>query len=134
MKRRVALVTTLVVLALCLGGLFGRLWAQKSGGLLESLQTFSRVVDIVMSTYVEKIDPDKMIQAGIRGMLSSLDPHTEFLDERDFNELKVRTEGQFGGIGINIGIMDEQLTVISPLEGTPAERAPLPDTSCCATS
>ena len=123
MKRRVALVTTLVVLALCLGGLFGRLWAQKSGGLLQSLQTFSRVVDIVMSTYVEKIDPDKMIQAGIRGMLSSLDPHTEFLDQRDFNELRVRTEGQFGGIGIHIGIMDAQLTVIAPIEGTPAERA-----------
>jgi carboxyl-terminal processing protease len=123
MKRRVALVSTLVVLALCLGGLFGRLWAQKSGGLLQSLQMFSRVVDLVMSTYVERIDPDKMIQAGIRGMLSSLDPHTEFLDERDFKELKVRTEGQFGGIGIHIGIMDEQLTVIAPIEGTPAERA-----------
>jgi len=123
MKRRVALVAGLVVLSLCLGGLFGRLWAQKTGGLLQSLQTFSRVVDIVMSTYVERIDPDKMIRSGIRGMLSSLDPHTEFLDERDFKELKVMTEGQFGGIGIHIGIMDEQLTVISPIEGTPAERA-----------
>ena len=123
MKRRVALVAGLVVLSLCLGGLFGRLWAQKTGGLLQSLQMFSRVVDIVMSTYVKRIDPDKMIQAGIRGMLGSLDPHTEYLDERDFKELKVRTEGQFGGIGIHIGIMDEQLTVISPIEGTPAERA-----------
>ncbi|MBN2464390.1 S41 family peptidase [candidate division WOR-3 bacterium] len=124
MKRRVALVTTLVVLSLALGGLFGRLWAQKTGsGLLQSLQTFSRVVDIVMSTYVERIDPDKMIRSGIRGMLSALDPHTEFLDERDFKELKVMTEGQFGGIGIHIGIMDEQLTVIAPIEGTPADRA-----------
>jgi len=123
MKRRVALVATLVVLSLCLGGLFGRLWAQKSGGLLQGLQTFSRVVDIVMSTYVQRIDPDKMIRSGIRGMLSSLDPHTEFLDERDFKELRVMTEGQFGGIGIHIGIMDQQLTVISPIEGTPADRA-----------
>jgi len=123
MKRRVALVATLVLLSLCLGGLFGKLWAQKSGGLLQSLQTFSRVVDIVMSTYVERIDPDKMIRSGIRGMLSSLDPHTEFLDESDFKELKVMTEGQFGGIGIHIGIMDQRLTVISPIEGTPAERA-----------
>jgi carboxyl-terminal processing protease len=124
MKRRVALVTALVVLSLALGGLFGRLWAQKTGsGLLQSLQTFSRVVDIVMSTYVERIDPEKMIRSGIRGMLSSLDPHTEFLDERDFKELRVMTEGQFGGIGIHIGIMDQQLTVIAPIEGTPAERA-----------
>ncbi len=112
-----------MVLSLCLGGLFGRLWAQKSGGLLQGLQTFSRVVDIVMSTYVQRIDPEKMIQSGIRGMLSSLDPHTQFLDERDFKELKVMTEGQFGGIGIHIGIMDQQLTVISPIEGTPAEKA-----------
>jgi carboxyl-terminal processing protease len=123
MKRRVALVAGLVVLALCLGGLFGRLWAQKSSGLFQSLQMFSRVVDIVMSTYVEKIDPDKLIREAIGGMLRSLDPHTEFLDERDFKELRVRTEGQFGGIGIHIGIMDAQLTVISPIEGTPAERA-----------
>ncbi len=123
MKRRVALVSTLVVLCLCLGGLFGRLWAQKTGGLLQSLQTFSRVVDIVMSTYAEKIDPDKMIRSGIRGMLSSLDPHTEFLDEHDFKELQVMTEGQFGGVGISIGIMDQQLTVISPIEGTPADLA-----------
>jgi len=124
MKRRVALVTTLVVLSLGLGGLFGRLWAQKTGGgLLQSLQTFSRVVDVVMSTYVERIDPEKMIRSGIRGMLSSLDPHTEFLDERDFKELRVMTEGQFGGIGIHIGVVDQQLTVIAPIEGTPAERA-----------
>jgi len=123
MKRRVALVTTLVVLSLCLGGLFGKLWAQKSGGLFTSLQTFNRVLDLVLSNYVERIDPDKMIRAGIRGMLSSLDPHTEFLDERDFKELQVLTEGQFGGVGIHIGIMDQQLTVISPIEGTPAERA-----------
>ena len=123
MKRRVALVTTLVVLALCLGGLFGKLWAQKTGGLLESLQMFSRVVDLVMSNYVQKVDPDKMIRSGIRGMLTSLDPHTEFLDERDFQELQVMTEGQFGGVGINIGIMDQELTVIAPIEGTPAYQA-----------
>jgi carboxyl-terminal processing protease len=123
MKRRVALVTTLVVLALCLGGLFGKLWAQKTGGLLQSLQMFSRVVDLVMSNYVDKIDPDKMIRSGIRGMLGSLDPHTEFLDERDFKELKVMTEGQFGGVGIHIGIMDAQLTVIASIEGTPADQA-----------
>lgn len=123
MKRRVALVTTLVVLALFLGGLFGKLWAQKSTGLVESLNMFSRVVGIVMSNYVEKVDPEKLIRDGIRGMLESLDPHTEFLDEQDFKELRVRTEGQFGGIGIHIGIMDQQLTVISPIEGTPADRA-----------
>jgi carboxyl-terminal processing protease len=76
-----------------------------------------------MSTYVQRIDPDKMIRSGIRGMLGSLDPHTDFLDESDFKELRVMTEGQFGGIGIHIGIVDQQLTVISPIEGTPAERA-----------
>ena len=123
MNKRVALVAGIVVLALCLGGFFGKLWAQKTATLMQSLRTFGQVVDIVLATYVEKVDPDKLIREAIRGMLGSLDPHTEFLDETDFKELKVRTEGQFGGIGINIGMMDKQLTVIAPIEGTPAERA-----------
>jgi len=121
MKRRVAIVAT-VVFSLFLGGMFGHLWAQRSATLGQSLQLFSRVVGLVLTNYVESVKPDELIKAGIRGMLESLDPHTAFLDEEDFNELKVRTEAQFGGIGIHIGMVDDRLTVISPIEGTPAER------------
>jgi len=123
MNKRVALVSVIIVLALCLGGFFGKLWAQKTANLMQSMRMFGQVVDIVRVSYVEKVDPDKLIREAIKGMLGSLDPYTEFLDEAGFKELRVRTEGQFGGIGIHIGTMDNQLTVIAPIEGTPAERA-----------
>lgn len=122
MKRRSAVVIS-VAAALLLGGLVGRVWAQRSPNLAQSLQLFSRVVGLVLSTYVEEVDPGKLIKHGIEGMLESLDPYTNFLDTSDFDELKVRTEARFGGIGIHIGMVDERLTVISPIEGTPAERA-----------
>lgn len=123
MKRRVVLGVAIGA-ALLLGGLFGRLWAQqKSQTFAESLQMFSRVIGLVMGGYVEEVDNNQLVREAIRGMLGSLDPYSEFLDETDYKELRVRTEGQFGGIGIHIGIVDERLTVISPIEGTPAERA-----------
>ena len=122
MKRRVAIAVA-VALALVVGGLFGRLWAQRSATLGQSLQLFSRVVGLVLTNYVETIKPDELIRSAIRGMLESLDPYTDFLEEQDYDELKVRTEAQFGGIGIHIGTVDSRLTVISPIEGTPAERA-----------
>lgn len=121
MKRRAAVVIS-VAAALLLGGLVGKLWAQRSQNLAQSLQLFSRVVGLVLSNYVEEIDPAELIQAGVNGMLESLDPYTTYLDSSDFGELRVRTEAQFGGIGIHIGMVDERLTVISPIEGTPAER------------
>jgi len=123
MKRRVAVIVAASVACAVLGGLFGRLWASRGATLGQSLQLFSRVVGIVMSSYVENVEPDELIRAGIEGMLESLDPHTNFLDKEDFGELKVRTDAQFGGIGIHIGLVDDRLTVINPIEGTPAERA-----------
>lgn len=111
------------LVAAFVGGLLGRLWAQRGVNLTESLQMFSRVVGIVLNSYVEPVDSDKLIREGVKGMLQSLDPYSEFLDETDFKELRIKTEAQFGGIGIHIGLVDEQLTVISPIEGTPAARA-----------
>lgn len=122
-RQRVAVFVGAIVLALAIGGLFGRLWAQRGANLMQSLQLFERVVSIVLTNYVERVDPAKLIADGIKGMLNALDPYTEYLDEKGFKELRVRTEGQFGGIGIHIGVVDERLTVISPIEGTPADRA-----------
>ncbi len=122
MKRRAALVGSIVAAAL-LGGLFGRLWAMKKGATLaESLQLFSRVVGLVTTNYVEPVEPEKLIKAALKGMLESLDPHTSLLEEKNYKELKVHIDAQFGGIGIHIGLVGEVLTVIAPIEGTPAER------------
>ncbi len=113
----------LLLVAAFVGGLLGRLWAQRGATIAESLQMFSRVVGIVLNTYVEPVDSDKLIREGVKGMLQALDPYSEFLDESDFKELRIKTEAQFGGIGIHIGMVEEQLTVIAPIEGTPAARA-----------
>ncbi len=122
MKKRVAIVGS-VILAALIGGFVGRLWAQRGTTLAESLQTFSRVVGIILNAYVEPVDSEKLLREAIKGMLNSLDPYSEYLDETDFKELRIKTEAQFGGIGIHIGMVEEQLTVIAPIEGTPAFRA-----------
>lgn len=84
------------------------------------LTLFSEVLSNVKTKYVEQIDSHRLIGAAIAGMLDELDPHTQFLDPDEYKELQIGTEGSFGGLGITIGIRDEVLTVISPIEGTPA--------------
>ncbi len=122
MRKRIVLGIA-VATALFLGGLLGKLWADHGPTIYDNLQLLSRVMGLVMSGYVEPVSGDTLVRAAIRGMLNSLDPYSEFLDESDFRELRVRTEGQYGGIGTHIGIVDNELTVIAPIEGTPAERA-----------
>lgn len=122
MRKRVAIVGV-VVIAAVIGGLVGRIWAQRGTSLAESLQVFSRVVGIILNSYVEPVDSDKLVREAIKGMLNALDPYSEYLSESDFKELRIKTEAQFGGIGIHIGMVEKQLTVIAPIEGTPAARA-----------
>lgn len=93
---------------------------------LSGLDVFAQALAIVQSDFVDttKLDPDRLMVGAIRGMLSTLeDPHVRYLLPPDAKELTVLTDGEFGGIGISIGIEAEQLTVISPLEGTPAWKA-----------
>uniref|UniRef100_A0A7V3ZWE2 S41 family peptidase n=1 Tax=candidate division WOR-3 bacterium TaxID=2052148 RepID=A0A7V3ZWE2_UNCW3 len=115
-----------ILMILLLGFLFAylttKLWAEKQT-IYQSLQTFSKILDIVLREYVEEVNSEDLIKNAIDGMLNSLDPYTQYLTEEEFKDLKIRTEAQFGGIGIQIGIQDGQLTVISPIEGTPAYRA-----------
>lgn len=86
----------------------------------ESLEEFSRVLNIIEKSYVEEVDTDEVVQGAIKGMLSSLDPHSSYLKPEDFKELTLETKGSFTGIGIEITIKDGFLTVVSPIEGTPA--------------
>lgn len=87
------------------------------------LKLFSEVLSLVETGYVDDVDPDKLIQGAIRGMLRELDPHTAYMTEDMFREMQVDTKGEFGGLGITIGIKSDVLTVISPIEDTPAWRA-----------
>jgi len=89
------------------------------------LDLFGSCLAIVQSDYADDVNVTNLIYGALRGMMRSLDPHSEFMEPEATEELKVATEGQFGGIGIEIGVRDEYLTVIAPLEDTPAAKAGL---------
>ncbi|HOA92615.1 MAG TPA: S41 family peptidase [Quisquiliibacterium sp.] len=90
---------------------------------LEELRQFSDVFGAIKANYVENVEDKKLITEAISGMLSGLDPHSAYLDADAFKELQVGTQGEFGGLGIEVGIEDGFIKVVSPIEDTPAARA-----------
>jgi carboxyl-terminal processing protease len=87
------------------------------------LKTFAEVLALVQKNYVEETNSKDLVYGAIRGMLNTLDPHSAFMSPEMYKEMQVDTKGEFGGLGIQIGIKDNRLTVIAPIEGTPADRA-----------
>lgn len=116
----VALVSALIVVT---GVGIQHRCAAEGGNDYESIELFTDVLKIVQRNYVEEIDTKKLVYGAINGMLSSLDPHSSFLPPDMYKEMKIETKGSFGGLGIEITIKDGYLTVISPIEDTPAFRA-----------
>src|SRR6266540_4026458 len=96
---------------------------QKTPIPYEDLQLLSAVFGKIKSDYVEPVSDDKLIKEAINGMVRGLDPHSDFLDADAFKELQVSTQGKFGGLGIEVGVEDSVIRVISPIEDTPAYRA-----------
>ena len=90
---------------------------------IEELRTFTDVFGRIKKDYVVEVDDKELIENAIRGMLSGLDPHSSYLDAEDYTELQVGTTGQFGGLGIEVGMEDGFVKVIAPIDGTPAKRA-----------
>ena len=91
--------------------------------LFKSLELFSSAISLIQAKYVDEVDSKDLIYGALKGMLYSLDPYSQFLDPDAYNDMQVQTEGEFGGLGIEIAIKDNILTIISPIHGTPAERA-----------
>jgi len=89
----------------------------------KSLKTFSEVLDMVEKNYVEPVETDKLLQGAINGMIKSLDPHSSFMTAEMFKELEMDTRGSFEGIGTEIDIVKGVLTIVSPIEDTPAYNA-----------
>ncbi|MDU4981646.1 MAG: S41 family peptidase [Campylobacter ureolyticus] len=96
---------------------------EKEETKLESLAKFTRVITTVESSYADKLTFSEIINKAISGLMTNLDAHSSFLDEKAFEDTKVQTQGEFGGLGITVGMKDGALTVISPIEGTPADKA-----------
>ena len=89
------------------------------------LNLFGDVFERVKSEYVDKVSDKKLIEAAINGMLTSLDPHSSFLDKKSFGEMQVQTKGEFGGIGIEVTMENGLVKVVSPIDDTPGSRAGL---------
>lgn len=89
----------------------------------EQLQKFSRVMEMVRQAYVEDVGDEKLIDGALSGMLSSLDPHSTYMDKEMFKQMNVDTTGEFGGLGIEISAAEGGIRIVSPIEDTPAYRA-----------
>ena len=90
---------------------------------LEQMRTFTDVFTRIKSDYVEEVSDDELLEYAIRGMLNGLDPHSSYLNEEEFTELRVGTTGEFGGLGIEVGMEDGFVKVVSPIDDTPAAKA-----------
>lgn len=98
---------------------------EKEETKLESLAKFTRVITTVESSYADELTFSEIINKAIAGLMTNLDAHSSFLDEKAFEDTKVQTQGEFGGLGITVGMKNGALTVIAPIEGTPADKAGL---------
>ncbi|HWV82397.1 MAG TPA: S41 family peptidase [Hyphomicrobiaceae bacterium] len=102
-----------------------RTYSATSGNseIYKQLDLFGDVLERVRSDYVEKPDDTKLIESAINGMLSSLDPHSAFLNRKHFNDMQVQTRGEFGGLGIEVTMENNVVKVVAPIDDTPAARA-----------
>lgn len=96
---------------------------QAEEDIYSHLKVFTDVMALVQKNYVEEVDFEKIVDGAIRGMMQSLDPHSSYLTPDVYKELQVDTKGEFGGLGIEITIKDNLLTVVAPIEDSPAARA-----------
>jgi carboxyl-terminal processing protease len=97
--------------------------SDDTASVYQQLDLFGDIFERIRAGYVEEVDEKELIQAAINGMLSSLDPHSSYLPPDDFDDMRVQTRGAFGGLGIEVTQENGFVKVVSPIEGTPAERA-----------
>ncbi|MBI2871514.1 MAG: S41 family peptidase [Candidatus Omnitrophica bacterium] len=125
-RRSIIPVAVALVLGVALGG--GVKLSAKSDAeddFYKEIPLFTDVVSVIQSDYVEEVTTKDLIYGALKGMLSSLDPHSQFMDPDTYKEMQIETKGEFGGLGIVITIRDQFLTVVTPLEDTPAYRSGL---------
>ena len=90
---------------------------------LDDLRKFAEVFGRIKDAYVEEVDDRQLLESAIKGMLSDLDPHSTYLAPKDYEQLEESTSGEFGGLGIEVGMEDGFVKVISPIDDTPAQKA-----------
>jgi carboxyl-terminal processing protease len=124
-RRKKWLVITVMLSVAIVGALIGK-WTVDNVGAqngYEELRTFTEVLTLIKKNYVDDVKTKDLISGAIKGMIVSLDPHSGYMSAEAFKEFQVETKGEFGGLGIQIGVKDGILTVIAPIEDTPAYKA-----------
>jgi len=121
-KKKFLIAALMLLLA---GVLIGQGMVQAKPDTYEELKSFTQSLELVKRNYVEDPNSKELIEGAIRGMISNLDPHSSYMPERAFKEMNMDIKGEFQGVGIQIGVKNQQLTVIAPIEDTPAFRAGL---------
>jgi carboxyl-terminal processing protease len=120
MRNALAVLGVSILLAVSMPNFAG---AQSNSETYRQLDLFGEVFNRVRADYVDEVDDEKLIEAAVNGMLQALDPHSGFLNAKNFREMQVQTRGEFGGLGIEVTMENGYVKVISPIDGTPAERA-----------
>jgi carboxyl-terminal processing protease len=121
-RKAVTVSALLIILTLSLGGAVASK-SNDASATYENLKLFTEVLSIIQSQYVDEVPSKDLVYGAIKGTLRGLDPHSSFLDPEMYKEMQVETSGSFGGLGIEITLKDDILTVVAPIEGTPAYRA-----------
>src|SRR6202140_5167779 len=99
--------------------------SSNSSDTYKQLKLFGDVFELVRTNYVEDVSDDTLIEGAINGMLTSLDPHSNYLNAKNFNDMKVQTRGEFGGLGVEVSMENGLVKVVSPIDDTPAAHAGL---------
>lgn len=120
MSRRHFIWIALLAALFSLGWWAGRSSATAPAGLYQRLDVFLEVLEKVRQNYVDTVDPKPLLEGGVKGMLQGLDPYSQYLDSKSWDNLKAATHGSFAGVGIEVTIRDNYPTVITPIEGGPA--------------
>lgn len=118
-------ITPTLLIFLCCQVSFAEISQEQRAETYSQLELFASVLTILQENYIEELDPKVSIESAINGLLLSLDPHSSFLSADDLKELQNDTQGTFSGIGIEVTVQEGQLTIISPIEDTPGEKAGL---------
>jgi carboxyl-terminal processing protease len=130
-KKNILILSLGVVLGVCIS-IGGSVLAERENTVslqkkvtlpYEDLRTFTEIFGRIKKDYVEPVSDKKLLEGAIRGMLTELDPHSSYLDQEQYKDLRVGTTGQFGGLGIEVTMEDGFVKVVSPIDDTPAQRA-----------
>src|SRR5436189_402860 len=120
--RTVTAVLLAIILSALVGGIFGRSALATDDKVPEHYKTFTAALSAIETTYVDKVDSDRLVYGAIRGMLGTLDPHSSFFDPREYAQMRERQEGRYYGLGITIVAVEGNVTANSVFEGSPASK------------